>query len=119
KLQVSLRLYGRFDHLPKNFELMLYRMAQELLQNIIKHAKATHAVLELEHRNGHIHLLVEDNGRGFDPNATTGNGLGLKNLQSRIQALQGYITVESAPGRGTTVNITFDQERIKSAFTNL
>lgn len=119
KLHISLRLYGRFDNLPKTIELMLYRMAQELIQNIIKHAQATYAVLELEHKNGHIHLLVEDNGRGFDPDTKTGNGLGLENLHTRIRALQGCITVESAPGRGTTINITFDNESVKSAFADL
>jgi signal transduction histidine kinase len=116
KLHISLRLYGQPDELPQDFQLMLYRIVQELIQNIIKHAYATQAVVELEHKEGRIHVLIEDDGRGFDTHTPEKGGFGLQNLRFRVQALQGYIAIESAKGTGTTINITFDDEIVKSAF---
>ncbi len=116
KLKISLQLYGSLHHLSKDFELMLYRIVQELIQNIIKHAQATQAVVELEHNDGRFSIFVEDNGIGFDTTVPRKGGFGLENLRYRVQALQGYIAVESAKDRGTTVNITFDDEKVKTAF---
>ncbi len=116
KIKISLQLYGVLDNLSIDFELMLYRIIQELIQNIIKHAQATIAVVELEQGEGRYHILVEDNGIGFDTYMPGKGGFGLENLRYRVHALQGYISIESAKERGTTINITFDEEKVKTVF---
>lgn len=115
-LRISLNIYPLPNDLPKGFELMLYRTLQELLQNIIKHALATEAVIELEHRKGKINIIIEDNGQGFDVEESRPGGFGLQNLRYRVQALQGTIRIESAKGKGTTISITFDQDKINKSF---
>ena len=104
-LNIILRIYHQFA-LKKPAELFLYRIIQELIQNIVKHAHATEAVVEIERQGETIHIIVEDNGAGFDVQEQN-PGMGLQNLQSRIRALQGSVTIESAPEIGTTIQIHF------------
>ncbi|TVT37840.1 hypothetical protein FNT36_22010 [Hymenobacter setariae] len=80
-------------------QLAVYRLAQELAQNVLKHAHATEATLEVEVLASWIVLRVEDNGRGFDPTRTS-DGLGLRTLRSRVALLGGEVHVTSAPGQG-------------------
>lgn len=86
----------------------LYRVLQEILQNIIKHASATKVDISLTETSGLIHLLVEDNGKGFDTNIT-GFGLGLKNIYSRVKLLNGYLDIDSSINNGTTFNVSIPQ----------
>jgi signal transduction histidine kinase len=86
---------------------MLYRMVQELIQNILKHAHAHHVLLQLIEDGGKIRMFVEDDGVGFDVDQTEG-GYGLQNLHYRVRALQGELSITSEPSRGTTVYIEFD-----------
>jgi signal transduction histidine kinase len=81
-------------------QLVLYRLAQELAQNVLKHAQATEATLEVEILPGWAVLRVEDNGRGFDL-ATSSDGLGLRTLRSRVALLRGTLRLTSTPGQGT------------------
>jgi len=117
KLHISLRVTGLDDRLPKDLELMLYRMIQELIQNIIKHACATKAEVDLAHRDGEIHIFVEDDGDGF-AKASNNEGFGLQNLRYRVQALQGEIYIDTEEGKGTAVSIRFDDNKIKMAFAS-
>ncbi len=116
KLNISLRLNGISDMLPKDIELMLYRMIQELVQNIIKHAHASHAEIDLSMRDGEIHIFVEDDGLGFNSGKNS-EGFGLQNLRYRVQALQGELYIDTAEGKGTAVSIRLDFAKIKMAFT--
>jgi PAS domain S-box-containing protein len=88
-------------------ETNLYRIAQEALNNVSKHAAATHVDLLLERRDGHAVLIVEDNGRGFDIEqvkvSEAGRGLGLVGMRERAALVGGTVEVESRPGGGTTV----------------
>jgi signal transduction histidine kinase len=86
-------------------EAVLYRVIQELFTNMIKHAGATKANLELHRFDDEISLILEDNGKGFDVN-TAANGIGLQNMQSRIAYLGGHLILDSLPGRGTTAIVT-------------
>ncbi len=113
QLEIDLQLHGRLEDMSKSVELIFYRIAQELVQNIIKHAQATHAVIQVIQDQGRLNLIVEDNGVGFDQ-AEVDKGFGLQNLQFRVQALQGYISVTSAKGKGTSVYIEFDLEKLKN-----
>jgi len=87
---------------------------QELIQNIVKHASATYAVVQLMVHEGKLNLTVEDNGKGFDTNEQKG-GFGLQNLRYRIDALQGRLSIMSAKGRSTTIHIELELEKLKLA----
>ena len=98
-------------------EVIFYRLVQEGLNNIIKHAQADRATIRVERRAGAWHLTIEDDGRGFDPAAATRGqmgrlrgGFGLKGLAERARQLGGTFHLQSAPGRGTKIHITI-QER--------
>lgn len=92
--------------LPPSLQLALYRMAQELAQNIVKHARgATEASLELETLPGFVVLRAEDNGAGFGPNATTGTGLGLRSIRDRVALLGGIVDVGNATPTGAYVRL--------------
>src|SRR5207249_288435 len=87
----------------------ILRVVQEALHNVEKHARATRARVELEHRQGggsQVTFLVADDGRGFDPadpHSENGGGFGLTSMQERIHLIGGRLEVESAPGWGTRV----------------
>ncbi len=87
-------------------ELQVYRIVQELISNILKHAKATEAVIQLNRTNGEINLIVEDNGVGFDVEAARQKqGIGLKNLEARAAKLKAKLHFDSGKGAGTTVSV--------------
>jgi signal transduction histidine kinase len=83
----------------------LYRVAQEALHNIVKHAHAQHVVVSLVTSNGTIDLRVRDDGRGFDTEGSYPGHVGLHSMRERIDKLRGTITIESVSGRGTSVNV--------------
>lgn len=94
---------------PSEVEIAMYRVVQEALANVRKHAGASHVDVLLERRDGAIVAVVEDDGVGFDVAAVRGEGdaggahLGLFGMQERATLVNGRLTVESQPGRGTTV----------------
>lgn len=114
QLPTELQFHGHLTDLDKAIELLLYRMIQELLQNILKHASATYAAVQLMMHEGKLSLTVEDNGTGFDPQQEHG-GFGLQNLKYRVAALQGNISITSSKGRSTTIHIEFELEKLKLA----
>lgn len=89
---------------PQSCEIALYRVAQEALTNVLRHAEATSAQLQLRCDERHIRLTVQDNGRGFDPAAAAG-GLGLLGMKERAGMLGGTVTIDSSPGHGTKINM--------------
>jgi PAS domain S-box-containing protein len=87
-------------------ETHIYRFCQEALNNVYKHSGATRAAVILERRDGHMFLIIEDNGKGLLPAQSSrgGNGgLGLVGMRERAALVNGTMEIESAPGRGTTV----------------
>ncbi|PZF72067.1 tetratricopeptide repeat-containing sensor histidine kinase [Taibaiella soli] len=113
--EIHLQFYGDLSLLDKSTELILYRICQELIQNVLKHAQATRIEIQIMEYEGKINLTIEDNGVGFDTNEVN-YGMGLQNLQFRMQALQGFISVASRKGEGTSVHIEFDV--LQSSTTN-
>lgn len=109
-LQIDFQSFGDFSDIMQEFKLSAYRIVQELLKNIQKHAKASHALVELQMHDQTLTITVEDNGTGFD---TTGvkSGMGLKNLDTRIRSFDGHYTIESDPGKGTSVYIEFEKQK--------
>ena len=91
------------DRLASEIETTLYRIAQEALNNIAKHARAGHVEIILERRADHVSLIVEDDGVGFDPGEMERRGFGLLGMQERAALVGATLQIESAPGEGTTV----------------
>jgi PAS domain S-box-containing protein len=96
--------------LSHDTETHLYRITQEALNNITKHAGAKYVTVLLEKRDENIILIIEDDGAGFDPGAKrvkteAGNGLGLVGMKERATLIGGELEIESAPGDGTTIYV--------------
>lgn len=105
--QIAFQYHADTSLLTKSTQLIIYRISQELIQNIQKHAKAQNAWLMIKQLKDKLSIIIEDDGIGFDTN--TGNsGFGLLNLKHRVEALRGTINIHSIPRRGTTVHIEFD-----------
>lgn len=129
-LRHDLGEWSKRHHIPARFastgitrrldpliEITLYRIAQEALDNIVKHANAQRVSLTLEQRDGRLTMMIEDDGRGFEYksalNGTTARGkLGLINMRERAEMFGGALEIESAPdGGGTTVFVSISLER--------
>jgi signal transduction histidine kinase/ligand-binding sensor domain-containing protein len=84
----------------------IFRIIQELLQNVIKHSGAMQAIVQLSYNANRLYITVEDDGKGFElKEAALNNGFGLKNIQDRVKVLNGKMDVRTAPGRGTSILI--------------
>jgi len=103
-----------FGRLPAWLEVTLYRIAQEGITNVIRHAEATQANLILIRSDSEIRLLLEDNGRGFNPTEivpSSEHGLGLLGMQERTNLCGGSFKVESGQNKGTTVRVSIPLDR--------
>ena len=107
ELTISFNSLNTSDILLNSEEVFnIFRIVQELLQNIIKHSNAVNALVQLSYNNKILYLNVEDDGKGFDLNYISKNkGMGLKNIESRIKILKGTIDFNSASNQGTSVMI--------------
>lgn len=110
---VDVRFVGHLDvRLPQHLEIAGYRVVQAALTNVVRHAKARQASIELRQVDHDVELIVRDDGIGFDVAAATrralrGDSFGLLGMQERIELVGGSFTVESEPGSGTTVRVSF------------
>jgi signal transduction histidine kinase/ligand-binding sensor domain-containing protein len=104
QIHFSLVMFGMNQRLRKDYELALYRITQELINNVLKHAEAKHVSLQIGQRDEKIILMIEDDGKGFDVTAHK-DGYGLHNLEARTNLMQGVLTIDSKPGKGTSVLI--------------
>jgi signal transduction histidine kinase len=91
------------ERLPPDTETVLYRLVQEALTNVVKHAAATGVSIVLTRREGGISALVEDDGRGFSEQDVSPDTLGLVGMRERLGLLGGTLTIESKPGGGTSL----------------
>lgn len=104
KIKVNMDTYGMEERLDEVLEVRIYRVVQELMSNILKHAKAEQIDIQLNQFDDVINLVVEDNGIGFNIKNKK-RGIGLENIDKRIQSLEGKWNIDSVIGRGTTVII--------------
>ncbi|MCU0335156.1 MAG: sensor histidine kinase [Chitinophagaceae bacterium] len=105
-LKVTLHTEGLNDRIEANTETMLYRVMQECINNVIKHSGAQQLDLSLINDADGLSITIEDNGKGFDVQAALAqDGIGLKNINTRIAFLKGEVEWDSQPGRGTVVSI--------------
>jgi signal transduction histidine kinase len=91
------------ERLPEDVETALYRIVQESLTNVVKHARAQHVSIVLGRKDGAVKAVVEDDGQGFDSTDQNGDGFGLIGMRERLALLGGRLEIESSPGGGTTV----------------
>ena len=108
-LSVKYQSMGMDTRIEKSSEIIIYRIIQELLNNTMKHAAATEAMVQLIKEDDRLSIIVEDNGKGFDRAMLKNNkGAGLGNIQSRVDYLKGRLDIHSEAGKGTLVNIEFN-----------
>ncbi len=108
-LSVKYQSIGMDTRIEKSSEIIIYRIIQELLNNIMKHAAATEAMVQLIKEEGRFSIIVEDNGKGFDTGLLKNNkGAGLTSIQSRVDYLKGKMDIHSEADKGTLVNIEFN-----------
>jgi len=104
--EIAFQAYGMERPLKDELKRTVFFIVQELITNVIKHAGATQALVQLSARAGLLHVMVEDNGKGLNGTGKNG-GLGLTTLQERVAALGGHSHIQSEPGAGTTIDIEF------------
>ena len=108
-LDTSFRVEGD-SRLAPDVEEGLYRIAQEALNNTLKHAHASSVSVVLHHNDRFVSLSIEDDGIGFDPSAASAlSGFGLKGMQERVARLGGTLAVKSSPGEGTRIEVEVSQ----------
>ncbi len=104
ELYIEFQSWGSFSSLPAEYCFAVYRVVQELVHNIIKHANATSVLIQLRHQDGILSLTVDDNGDGFNEK-DTGIGLGLQSIRSRVESLGGQVIISSTAAEGTSVEV--------------
>lgn len=104
--QAAIRFNCNFeDRLDEKYELALYRIAQELVNNAVRHSGAAAIHVQLIRHPDHMILAVEDNGKGMFPGDQTGGGIGLKNVSARVKALGGNLMIDSKRDKGCSVTV--------------
>ncbi|HEY2846209.1 MAG TPA: sensor histidine kinase, partial [Pyrinomonadaceae bacterium] len=105
--------------MSRQVETNLYRITQEALNNVLRHADAKHVSVLIQQQRSHLVLIVEDDGRGFEQKNGENHGLGLTGMRERAALLRGELEIESDPGAGTTVivRIPFESAKPSAAVT--
>jgi PAS domain S-box-containing protein len=101
------------DEVPQSLKTVIYRIMQEAMNNIAKHSKASAVSVSLKKREGEIDLIIQDNGQGFDIKETfsadgSSRGMGLASMRERAELSGGSFSMESVPGKGTTIRATWN-----------
>lgn len=106
-LSIQFNADGDFSGLTESKSLMIYRIIQEAVQNVWKHAKASRLDISIIGEPHALEMTVEDNGKGFDPNGVAINSMGIRNIRTRTAYLGGTIDLQSEPGKGTVLVFYF------------
>lgn len=105
-LEIIVEDFGLEERLENSLEITLFRIIQELITNIIKHAQATQSTITLTQHEHEINIIVEDNGKGFIATSLQKeNGMGLGSIEKRIEHIEGTMEIDSTLGKGTTIII--------------
>jgi signal transduction histidine kinase len=112
-MQISFEVTGKKIRLESIVETVLFRVAQEALNNVIRHAETDEATLRLDYASDRITLEVLDAGIGFDPNEPLHppRGWGLEGMRERVESVGGQLVIYSAPGHGTTIEVVIPLEQ--------
>jgi signal transduction histidine kinase len=100
-MRVDLRLQGLEGRCSPAIEVTAYRIVQEALTNIARHAQTQSATVQLLGNADRLTIMVRDKGRGFDPHTTLGGGL--SGIRERVSLVGGKLEIETTPGRGTVI----------------
>jgi PAS domain S-box-containing protein len=103
------------ERLPLALEEVLYRIAQEALHNVVKHAAARQVELSLTRRGGLVVLRIRDDGKGFDATAVPDGHLGLAGMRARAEKIGAGFSVDARPGAGTTIEVTVPADAVARA----
>jgi signal transduction histidine kinase len=102
EIDFDIHIHQLEERLPERVEITVFRICQELINNTVKHSKATFVSLLLRVQDSHLQVLYEDNGKGFDINSIQ-KGIGLNSLHSRLELIKGELKIDSSIGSGTHV----------------
>lgn len=106
KIKINIETFGIHQRLDNVIETVVFRILQELMNNIIKHADATEVSIQIIKHDNELSLLIDDNGNGFDTTKMNSfEGIGLKNILTRVNYINGKVFFDSFVGRGTTVTV--------------
>ncbi len=107
-LTVECQAYAMDIPMPDALKKAVFLIVQELVQNIVKHAQASRALIQLSMHHGKLQVMVEDNGIGLEESDKGAMGIGLGGLEDRIKQLKGICFIDSEPGAGITINMEFE-----------
>jgi PAS domain S-box-containing protein len=102
---IQLSCHGLEERLDRHLENAVYRISQELVNNMVKHAGAARGRIEVLREGDRVVIEAQDDGKGIDP-AEPGKGIGLRAIRDRVTLLQGTLEIDSAPGAGTMITVT-------------
>ncbi|QHI36435.1 Oxygen sensor histidine kinase NreB [Kordia antarctica] len=105
QIEVEFIAHGLNNRLDNDVEITIYRIIQELISNILKYAKAKNITIQLVSRENQLNISVEDDGVGFDVNDKKNRGMGLKNVATRVESLDGELHIDSMINKGTSISI--------------
>lgn len=106
-LDIDVQFLHYENNLSKSQQLLVYRIIQELVNNVIKHADAKSIIIQFIESESHYQIIVEDDGKGFDSKNKSNKSAGLHNIQSRIEFLKGKVSIDSQNNLGTSIDIQF------------
>jgi len=106
-IPVTVHAEGAFDSLTDGHKTCVYRIVQETLTNCARHAQARKADVALKETNGSLEVTIRDDGRGFDASSARHGGLGLIGIEERVRELGGHVRIDSEPGKGSTLKVSF------------
>jgi signal transduction histidine kinase len=106
-IQASLQTNGDISLLSSEYQLHIFRIVQELINNSLKHSEATTAVFNIDFDTAICHCCYKDNGKGFDMSSLQASGIGLQSIKSRIQFMNGTMALLTSPGNGFQLNFEF------------
>lgn len=105
-LEITFQSFGMERRLDASTEITIYRIIQELINNILKHSGASQVLLQINRHNHHLNVTIEDNGPGFDPDKINKNtGVGIESVKNRVALLNGQISFDTRSNIGTTIMI--------------
>lgn len=105
---IKFQYFGNDHRIEPNIEINIYRIAQELINNALKHADASEMLVQLIQEDSRVHLTVQDNGKGFNTDRLkTSKGAGIGNIRSRVESQNGNFEIYSEPDKGTEASVEF------------
>ena len=118
KKNIEFIAIGEPRDLQENYEIVLFRLVQEALQNAIKHADANLIKVKIEIRKDLVTLFIIDDGKGFEPKKTTYENFGIKGMKERVEMLKGKFEIDTNLGKGTRVRIRVPNEKLETSSIN-